>query len=75
MVAINLVDSADGNTNYGILLCENGSISEIRLRNKICELKDQLENEESDWIIDDLIKGIPKEWRVQLQEKCSILTV
>lgn len=75
MIAINLVDSVDGNTHYGILLCENNSISEKALREKIYEIKDEFENRESDWIIGDIIDCFPKEWKVYLQEKYAVLVV
>lgn len=75
MMAINLVDSADGNTHYGILLCENDGISEKALREKIYEIKDQFENDESDWIIEDIIDCFPTEWNVHLQPQYTVLAV
>ncbi len=75
MIAINLVDSVEGNTHYGILLCENNSISEKALREKIYEIKEEFENRESDWIIGDIIDCFPKEWKVHLQEKYAVLVV
>lgn len=75
MIAINLVDSVEENTHYGILLCENNSISEKALREKIYEIKEEFENRESDWIIGDIIDCFPKEWKVHLQEKYAVLVV
>lgn len=75
MLAINLVDSVDGNTHYGILICENNEISERKLRDKLLEIKDELDNEESDWIIDDIIGGFPKDWKVRLQKRYVVLPV
>lgn len=75
MIAINLVDSVEGNTHYGILLCENNSISEKALREKIYEIKEEFENRESDWIIGDIIDCFPKEWKVHLLEKYAVLVV
>ncbi len=75
MVAVNLVDSVDGNINYGMLLCENENISSECLRDKMYEIKDRLEDEGADWIISDIINGFPKEWKVRLQEKNLVFMV
>lgn len=74
MLAMNLIDVSD-RTDYGILLCNNDSVSEETLQNKIYELKDLLSSTINDWFIDDLIEQFPPEWNIHLQKKNHNLVV
>ena len=66
MIAMNLVDNVEA-TNYGILFCENESISENKIQDKICEIKKRMNEEGIDWEISDIISSFPEEWKVHLQ--------
>lgn len=68
MFAMDLVDILDNNIYYGILICENDEISKKLIQNKIYEIKENYDNKKIDWIIQDVIKKIPAEWKVKLQE-------
>lgn len=71
MYAINLVDVADERTNYGILVCENEDITASVIQRKIFEVKEQMEQENIDWIIEDIIKMLPIDWKVKLQSRIN----
>ena len=75
MYAINLVDVSDVKTNYGILFCGNNDITENIIQKKICEIKEQMENEDTEWIIDDIIKMLPQEWEIELQGKAKQIII
>ena len=68
MYAMNLIDVIDAKTNYGILFCENENITINAIQGKIFEMKEQLQNENVDWIIEDIINMLPAEWRVKFQQ-------
>lgn len=67
MYAMNLVDVTDAKINYGILICENDDIIVNTIQRKMCEIKEQLENENIDWSIDDIVEMLPAEWHVKVQ--------
>lgn len=71
MYAINLVDVADEGTNYGILVCENEDITVSVIQRKMFEIKEQMEQENMDWIIEDIIKMLPSDWKVKLQSRIN----
>lgn len=75
MYAMNLVDVSDVKTNYGILFCGNNDITENIIQKKICEIKEQMENEDTEWIIDDIIKMLPQEWEIELQGKAKQIII
>lgn len=75
MYAMNLVDVADVKTTYGILFCGNDDITENIIQKKICEIKEQMENEDMEWIIDDIIKMLPQEWKIELQCKTKQIII
>lgn len=70
MYAMNLVDVADVRTNYGILFCGNDDITGNVIQKKIYEIKKKMEDEDTEWVIDDVIKLLPHEWKIELQ--CNI---
>ena len=67
MVAMNLVDNLDNSTSYGILICNNENISEETIQNKIHEIKHDLYLAGEDWVVEDVIGYLPKEWLISLQ--------
>lgn len=67
MFAMNLVDVVDSKTNYGILFCENDSISVEKIQRCVSEIKEEFVREDIDWIVEDIIDKIPKEWCCTLQ--------
>ncbi len=69
MFAMDLIDSSERETSYGILLCNNDNISQSDIQNKIVEIKESYNERDYDWFINDVINAIPKEWEVFLQEK------
>ena len=75
MYAMNLVDVADMRTNYGILFCGNDEITENVIQKKICEIKEQMENEDKEWVVDDVIEMLPNEWKIELQCKTKQIVI
>ena len=75
MYAMNLVDVVDVKTSYGILFCGNDDITENIIQKKMCEIKEQMENEEMEWIIDDIVKMLPREWKMELQCNTKQITI
>ncbi len=69
MRLMDLVDSADRETSYGVLCCKNEEITESNIQCKILEIKQQLEQEGKDWIVTDIISQIPDDWEVDLYEE------
>jgi hypothetical protein len=67
MFAMNLVDVTERDENYGILFCDNEKITENMIQREIYQIKAQMEENGIDWVIDDVIKNIPAEWKVYLQ--------
>ena len=67
MIAVNLVDVADSDANYGILICDNDALTVNIIQSKISEIKSKLSKDEDDWVIEDVISKLPIEWRVFLQ--------
>ena len=67
MIAVNLVDVADSDANYGILICDNDDLTVNIIQSKISEIKSKLSKDEDEWVIDDGISKLPIEWRVFLQ--------
>lgn len=67
MFAMNLVDVADDNTNYGILLCDNDNITVNIIQSRIMEIKGELSRSNEDWVVEDIINKLPCEWHVELQ--------
>lgn len=68
MIAMNIIDNVEA-INYGILVCENESVSENNIQDKICEIKKKMDDEGIDWEIQDIISGFPKDWKIHLQMK------
>ena len=66
MFAMNLVDVVDAKTNYGILLCENDSISVDSIQRCVSEIKEEFVKDDTDWIVEDIIAKMPKEWCISL---------
>lgn len=62
MIAFDLVDVTDSDVSYGILIFDNDSLKVSTIQNRISEIKESLECEECDWVIDDLINKLPVEW-------------
>lgn len=75
MFAMNLVDVSDYNTSYGFLLCGNDNVSEKTIQDKIYEITGKLGEANKEWVIEDVIKNIPLEWNVQLQESNSKIRI
>lgn len=75
MFAMNLVDISDKNIIYGILICENDTITATIVQNKIYEIKELFNKNGLEWIIEDVIKNIPTEWNVRLQKTCEIIGI
>lgn len=69
MLAMNLVDSLDTSTNYGILICNNEVITTELIQNKIHEIKDELDANGEEWTVDDIIQFFPGEWFVFFQKQ------
>lgn len=68
MLAMNLVDSLDAATNYGILICNNENVTCDLIQDKIIEIKNGFGSDGVDWVIDDVIGFLPKDWLVSLQK-------
>lgn len=75
MYAMNLVDAVDAKINYGILFCENENITVNAIQRKIFEIKEQLENEDVDWIIEDIVNMLPDDWQVKLQSRTNSINI
>ena len=75
MYAMNLVDVSDTRTNYGILFCGNDEITENVIQEKICEIKEQMENEDKEWCVDDVLEKLPYEWKIELQYKAKQIVI
>ena len=69
MLAMNLVDSLDAATNYGILICNNEAVTEELIQDRIHEIRGELDANGEEWIVDDIIQFFPKEWFVSLQKQ------
>lgn len=75
MYAMNLVDVADVGTNYGILFCGNDEISEKTIQKRICEIKEQMEQKDVEWVVEDIIKMLPSEWNIKWQSKTKRIII
>jgi len=65
MVVMNLVDVSNYENICGILVCENKNISCNAIQDKIDEIKGDFDLEGLDWMITDVIREIPDEWKVK----------
>lgn len=74
MLAMQLIDVVDKTTSYGILMCTNSNITEREIQDKVYEIKDNCINGD-DWIIEDIIKKLPKEWGIYLQKENSNIMI
>ncbi len=72
---MDLVDSVDRETSYGILCCKNETITESNIQSKIFEIKQQLEQEGTEWYVADIIARIPNDWEVDLHEGARQLQI
>ena len=65
MVVLNLVDASNYENTCGVLVCENEKITRKDIQEKINEIKGDFDLEGMDWMIGDVISGIPDEWKVK----------
>lgn len=68
MLVMNLVDSLDTATNYGILICSNEAVTGELIQDKILEIKNRFCLTGEDWIVDDVIGFLPEDWLISLQK-------
>jgi hypoxanthine-guanine phosphoribosyltransferase len=67
MFAMNLIDAIDFDTNYGILICNNDKLTVGAIQKKIVEIKERLDDENIEWVIEDIIERLPEEWEIMVQ--------
>lgn len=72
---MSLVNSSDYENMCGILICENESVSSSILQKKIDEIKKKMEFDGVDWIIDDVINEIPREWMIKYYANRDIVRI
>lgn len=75
MLAMNLVDNLDSTINYGILLCNNESVTEELIQDKIHEIREGLDTDGEEWNVDDIIHFFPKDCFVFLQKQNKKLKI
>lgn len=75
MVVMNLVDVSNYENSCGILVCENRNISCNEIQDKIDEIKGVFDLEGLDWMIADVISGIPDEWKVKFYNSNDVIKI
>jgi GR25 family glycosyltransferase involved in LPS biosynthesis len=66
MLAMILEDSSDIFTEYGVLICEDDSVSKDAIQEKINEIKEKLERTRFEWQVNDVISQFPESWGIKL---------
>ena len=65
MLAMILEDSSNIFTEYGVLICENDSVSKDAIQGKINEIK-KMEQARFEWRVNDVISQFPESWKIRL---------
>lgn len=75
MMMLSLVDVSNYGEVCGILVCNNDSISRKMIQDKVDEIKYRLENDEEEWMIQDIIENIPVEWNISWFNKMNSISI
>lgn len=65
MVVMNLVDVSNYENTCGVLVCENENITRNVIQEKVNEIKGTFDLEGLDWMVSDVISGMPDDWKVK----------